>query len=300
MRARCGRALLPGGPLSAIISPGIAPCNATVGVPRRCAASPATGNAAVPDRARQPRRARFLAARTSRTPPIDRRCSDSAQRRQDPSAMPDPPSAGSRRSRPTIRSSRSAASSPNCASSPRRTARRTPAVLEAVFVVDTHANGLVRNLTAQYVEHASRSAEDRGPALAGAVRAGAGIPGVLRGVRPRNRRSVAAQQVAGAAAGAHRAADRPSAPATRSSGSIAASAGSRRNGASCSRRSRAPARSRIEREPLRLDPMGGPTTIEREFLMTLAAAARRSRQSRRRRRSNGSPRSSTNGASRCA
>ena len=40
-----------------------------------------------------------------------------------------------------------------------RTARRTPAVLEAVFVVDTHADGLVRHLTTQYVEHASRSSK---------------------------------------------------------------------------------------------------------------------------------------------
>jgi len=38
-----------------------------------------------------------------------------------------------------------------------RTARRTPSVLEAVFLVDNHANGIVRNLTAQYVEHAERS-----------------------------------------------------------------------------------------------------------------------------------------------
>ena len=38
-----------------------------------------------------------------------------------------------------------------------RTARRTPSVLEAVFVADNHANGLVRNLTTQYVEHAERS-----------------------------------------------------------------------------------------------------------------------------------------------
>lgn len=40
-----------------------------------------------------------------------------------------------------------------------RTARRTPAVLEAVFVVDTHANSLVRNLTSQYAEHANRSSK---------------------------------------------------------------------------------------------------------------------------------------------
>ncbi len=40
-----------------------------------------------------------------------------------------------------------------------RAARRTPTVLEAVFVVDAHADGLVRKLTAQYLEHARRSAK---------------------------------------------------------------------------------------------------------------------------------------------
>jgi hypothetical protein len=38
-----------------------------------------------------------------------------------------------------------------------RTARRTPSVLEAVFVADRHANAIVRNVTAQYVEHCERS-----------------------------------------------------------------------------------------------------------------------------------------------
>jgi hypothetical protein len=38
-----------------------------------------------------------------------------------------------------------------------RSARRTPAVLEAVFLADKHANGTVRNLTAQYVKHAESS-----------------------------------------------------------------------------------------------------------------------------------------------
>ena len=39
-----------------------------------------------------------------------------------------------------------------------RGVRRKSAMLEAVFIVDTHARGLVRTLTAQYIEHASRSA----------------------------------------------------------------------------------------------------------------------------------------------
>ena len=65
-------------------------------------------------------------------------------------------------------------------------ARRTPAVLEAVFVVDTHVNGLVRNLTTQYVEHREPLVQDRGSALACAVRALAGFHRVLRGVRARD------------------------------------------------------------------------------------------------------------------
>ena len=40
-----------------------------------------------------------------------------------------------------------------------RTSRRTPAVLEAVFIVDVHANNLVRILTSQYTEHANRSSK---------------------------------------------------------------------------------------------------------------------------------------------
>ena len=38
-----------------------------------------------------------------------------------------------------------------------RTARRTPSVLEAVFVTDQRADAIVRNLTSQYVEHCQRS-----------------------------------------------------------------------------------------------------------------------------------------------
>jgi hypothetical protein len=40
-----------------------------------------------------------------------------------------------------------------------RTARRTPGGLEAVFAVDAHVERLVRNLVAQYVEHANRSSK---------------------------------------------------------------------------------------------------------------------------------------------
>ena len=40
-----------------------------------------------------------------------------------------------------------------------RMARRTPSVLEAVFMADRHADSIVRNLTAQYVEHCERSSK---------------------------------------------------------------------------------------------------------------------------------------------
>ncbi len=43
-----------------------------------------------------------------------------------------------------------------------RTARRTPSGLEALFAVDAYAGGVVRNLIAQYVEHAGRSSKIEG------------------------------------------------------------------------------------------------------------------------------------------
>jgi hypothetical protein len=56
-----------------------------------------------------------------------------------------------------------------------RTARRTPAVLEACSSIDMHADSLVRHLTTQYVGTRRSLAEDRGSALACAVRARAWI-----------------------------------------------------------------------------------------------------------------------------
>ena len=43
-----------------------------------------------------------------------------------------------------------------------RTARRTPSGLEALFAVDAYTRGVVRNLIAQYVEHAGRSSKIEG------------------------------------------------------------------------------------------------------------------------------------------
>ena len=93
-----------------------------------------------------------------------------------------------------------------------RTARRRPSALEAVFSVDAYANVLARNPDGAVHPACGPLRENRGPALAGAVRAGAGIPGVLRGICPRRRRSAPRRQMACAPAGARRAADRLSAP----------------------------------------------------------------------------------------
>ena len=161
-----------------------------------------------------------------------------------------------------------------------RTARRTPAVLEAVFVVDTH----VERARAQPDDAIRRAreplAQDRGPALACAVRARARIRSSATRRSParspipcpatngrRCCRSLIARQIVHLGRDAklrlYRASAGPTAkwtefftPFTRA----------------CALR--------IEREPLRLDAMGGPTTIERQFLMIAGAEARRSRQPR--------------------
>ncbi len=149
-----------------------------------------------------------------------------------------------------------------------RTARRTPAVLEAVFVVDTHVNGLVRNLTTQYVEHASRSPkiEDQlwhalHELSHGFVECYAAFAREIADPVPRSKWQAVlplliARQIVHLGRDAklrlYRC-ERWSAakwtelftPFTRA----------------CALR--------IEREPLRLDAMGVPTTIERQFLMVL-------------------------------
>lgn len=149
-----------------------------------------------------------------------------------------------------------------------RTSRRTPAVLEAVFIVDTHVNGLVRNLTTQYVEHASRSPkiEDQlWHALRdlshGFVECYAAFAREIADPVPRSKWQTVlplliARQIVHLGRDAKLQLYRCErwstakwtelfAPFTRA----------------CALR--------IEREPLRFDAMGGPTTIERQFLMIL-------------------------------
>jgi hypothetical protein len=149
-----------------------------------------------------------------------------------------------------------------------RTARRTPAVLEAVFIVDAHANGLVRALTAQYIEHAKRSSsiEDQlWQALfelaQGFQECYAAFAREIAEPMPRSKwhallPGLIARQIVNLRCDAKLRLYRcerwvPAkwsellGPFTRA----------------CAHR--------VERQPLRLDPMGGPTTIEREFLMIL-------------------------------
>jgi hypothetical protein len=149
-----------------------------------------------------------------------------------------------------------------------RTARRTPAMLEAVFVVDTHAQGLVRTLAAQYVEHARRSArieEQLWHALfdlsRGFQECYAGFARAIGDESPRSKWHALLSGLLGRQI-VH----------LRHDAKLHLYRCERWSAAKWSELfgqfTRACAH-RIEREPLRLDPMGRPTTIEREFLMTL-------------------------------
>ena len=149
-----------------------------------------------------------------------------------------------------------------------RTARRTPPVLEAVFIVDTHANGLVRTLTAQYIAHANRSAkiEDQlwhalFELTQGFQECYAAFAREIGDQVPRSKWHPLLPVLFGrqiihlrhdAKLRLYRCERWVPAKWSELLGSFARA---------CAHR--------IEREPLRLDPMSGPTTIERAFLMTL-------------------------------
>ena len=149
-----------------------------------------------------------------------------------------------------------------------RTARRTPSVFEAVFSIDTHANGLVRTLTAQYIEHAKRSSriEDQlwhalFDLAQGFQECYAAFAREIANQMPRSKWHAVlplliARQIIHLRRDAilrlYRCERWVPAKWSELFGAITRA---------CAHR--------IEREPLRLDPMGGPTTIEREFLMTL-------------------------------
>ena len=149
-----------------------------------------------------------------------------------------------------------------------RSARRGPSTLEAVFCVDAYANGLARTLTAQYVQHVGRStkigdqlwqalfelAQGFQECYAAFARDLGDQPpgGKWRALLP----GLIGRQIAylrqDAKLRLYRCERWDAAKWTGLFGIFMRGCGYR-----------------FEREPLRLTPMGGPTTIEREFLMTL-------------------------------
>jgi hypothetical protein len=149
-----------------------------------------------------------------------------------------------------------------------RTARRGPATLEAVFCVDAYAHGLARTLTTQYVQHVGRSAKIGDQLWQALFELAQGFQECY-------------------AAFARDLGDQPPGGKWRAllPGLIGRQIAYLRQDAKlrlyrCERWDAAKwsglfgifmraCGHRFEREPLRLTPMGGPTTIEREFLMTL-------------------------------
>ena len=142
--------------------------------------------------------------------------------------------------------------------------------------------------------------EDREPAVVGAVRPHAGVPACYAAFAREIADHVQRTKWQALLPRAHRAARSSTSAATRRSGSIAASSGSRRNGRSCTRCSRCACSRQIEREPLRARaPAAARRRSSTSILHGPGAAARRTRQPHARASSNGSPASSTSGASRC-
>ena len=149
-----------------------------------------------------------------------------------------------------------------------RTARRTPAVLAGVFAVDAHANGLVRTLGAQYIEHAKRSSkiEDQlwqalSELTQGFLECYAAFAREIGDQLPRSKWHGVLPTMIGrqivhlrhdAKLRLYRCERWVPAKWSEFFGPFTRA---------CAYR--------IEREPVRLDPMAAPTTIEREFLMTL-------------------------------
>ena len=88
-----------------------------------------------------------------------------------------------------------------------RKARRTPARLEAVFHLDVHTECTAQDADCAIPRTRQSFDPRRKPTLAGAVRPDAGLPALLPGVRARDQRADAEQQMAIAAARADRAAD---------------------------------------------------------------------------------------------
>jgi hypothetical protein len=149
-----------------------------------------------------------------------------------------------------------------------RTTRRKPPMLEGVFAVDAHANGLVRTLTAQYIEHAKRSSKIEDQLWQGLFELAQGFQECYAAFA----REIADQLP--------RSKWHTLLPALIGRQIVHLRQDAKLRLYHCERWT--PAKwselfgpftracaNRVEREPLRLDPMAGPTTIEREFLMTL-------------------------------
>ena len=149
-----------------------------------------------------------------------------------------------------------------------RTARRTPAVLEAVFVIDMHADSLVRHLTTQYVEHAGRSPKIEHQlwhALSGLAHGFsecyAAFSREISDPVPRNKWQAVLPPLIGRQI-RHLSRD----------AKLRLYRSERWSDAKWTELFTPFMRAcslRIDREPLRLDPMGVPTTVERQLLMLL-------------------------------
>jgi len=149
-----------------------------------------------------------------------------------------------------------------------RTARRTPAVLSAVFLVDTRANNLVRTLTAQYAAHGNRSSKIEKQLWQALFELTQGFQACYSAFEreitersPHNKWNALLAELLGRHM-VHLGRDAkvrlyhceqwiPAKWAELHTPFIQACA------------------HRLERQPLTLDPMGGATTIEREYLSTL-------------------------------
>ena len=116
---------------------------------------------------------------------------------------------------------------PSSARCTERDANRTPARLEAVFRLDRRSEALRRTLTAQYLEHGSRSSRVESQLWQALFDLTQGFLLCYQAFAREVERSRAKQPVACAAAGADRAPDHPPRPRRQESACIATSSGFR-------------------------------------------------------------------------
>ena len=149
-----------------------------------------------------------------------------------------------------------------------RTARRRRATLEGVFSADAYASGLARHLTAQYVEHVGRSAKIGDQLWQALFELTQGFQECYAAFA----RDVADQSPGGRWDTLLPGLIGRQIVHLRQDAKLRLYRCERWDAANWNRLFGVFARAcahRFERAPLRLDPMGGPTTIEREFLTTL-------------------------------